>query len=402
MTLGESPHSRKRLPAKLPELRQRDERLECLLRLAGRLAHDFNNFLVPVLGYAALIREEAAAGSAVAQYAAAVEKSARKTECAIEDMLIAARTQRQFIPRCLDLAQLVEQELKEWKASLPAHAAITVHQTLPACSLAMDETQCRILLKHLLRNARLALATGGDLRIELSPVTFMAEQAEELGMAYREVVLLTVTDTGSGMPPEVLQRAFDPFFTTRRANQALGVGLAVAHAIVRAHGGQIVLDSREDQGATVRIWLPLLQTNEHGETGETKLGARAAERRENSSKLLLIIDDPCLAEAIKGALQRAGLAGHLGRDCQEARKFMQNHPGEIVAVIVDVSAGDESLSSALVQFRELHSTAPFIFIRGDSPLPDGLRALSSEAVNLEIKKPFAMKGLMEMVAKLAR
>lgn len=402
MTFGESTHSRKHVAARFPELRQRDERLECLLRLAGRLAHDFNNFLVPVLGYAALIREEAGADSAVAQYAAAVEKSARKTESAIEDMLVAARTQRQFAPRLLDFAQLVAGELSEWEANLPAYAAITVHKTLPPCSLAVDETQCRVLLKHLLRNARQALAAGGELRASLSPVTLEATRADELGLAYREVVLLTVTDTGVGMPPEILQRAFDPFFTTRAGSRALGTGLAVAHAIVRAHGGQIVLESLEDQGTTARVWLPALQTSAVMEASEFNREPSVAKRRARPAKILLLTSDPYLAETIKSALHRTGRECFQAQSCAEAQKFIANHAGEVVAVIADVSTGGESESAGLTQFRATHSETPFVFIRSDFSPPDALPSFSTESRNLEIKKPFAMKGLMEMIASLPR
>ena len=400
MTPLETHNQRQRPPATAPDLRQRDERLECLVRLAGRLAHDFNNFLVPVLGYAALIREEASADSTIAHYAAAMEKSARKTENAIEDILIAARTQRQFVPRPRDFAQVVGQELAEWEKSLPAHAAIQVSSALAPCWLSLDEAQCRIMLKHLLRNARLALATGGALRVTLTPATLPIDEADKLGLAYRDFALLTVADNGIGMTTEVAQRAFEPFFSTRPVNKALGVGLAVVHTIVRAHGGQIVLESREHEGTNLRIWLPVMPAQEPAANNESPKTTGPGVRAARSSKILLIMDDPFLSESIKGALQRAGFESFLARHPQEAQKFFQNHRGEIAAAIVDVSADRSPIPDGLVRLRETQNMLPLIVIRGGD---GGLEKLPPAPSPVwEIKKPFAMKGLLETVAGLLR
>src|SRR5437016_11545193 len=104
----------RRLPTS-PELRERDERLEALVQLAGRLAHDFNNFLVPVLGYTALIKEDIPSDSVILPYVAAMEKSARKTEAAVGNLLLAARSERESKPRPVDFTELIARELSEWK-----------------------------------------------------------------------------------------------------------------------------------------------------------------------------------------------------------------------------------------------------------------------------------------------
>jgi len=113
----------RRIPTS-PALRERDERLEALIQLAGRLAHDFNNFLVPVLGYTALIREDMPSDSAVLPYLTAMEKSARKTEAAVGDLLLAARSERQFNPKPVDFTELIAKGLSEW--------SVRMRHTLPA------------------------------------------------------------------------------------------------------------------------------------------------------------------------------------------------------------------------------------------------------------------------------
>ena len=168
-------------------LRERDQRLESLLCLASRLGHDFNNFLAPMVGYAALIKEEVAPESTVSQYAVAMENSARKAEGVIEDILVAARMPRQWRGRAVELGSLVDAEVAAWQKTLSPETRITLRQMLQPCVCLLDESQWWLAIQHLLRNARFALATGGVLEIDLRPETLSLQSAAELGLATTRV-----------------------------------------------------------------------------------------------------------------------------------------------------------------------------------------------------------------------
>ena len=392
-------HQRKRTPPTNAALSQRDERLLSLVRFAGRLAHDFNNFLVPVLGYAALIREEVNPDSKIAQYAISVEKSARKTEAAIEDILPAVRAERQFTPRWQDFTQIVASEVLEWERQLPPHAAIHVRTKLASCALSFDAAQCRTVLKHLLRGARFALATGGTLEIELSTCSLDSVAAKDLGLAYRDFVLLTLTDTGMGMSEDVLRRAFEPSFSIRAGTRAIEVGLAVVHAIIRGHGGQILIESRGAEGTIARIWLPIIPTGEGVANSESRTSGSTRPQSATGTKIVLSTGDLFLAEAIKAALHRNGREVFLAREPQEARKFLQHRRPEISGAIIDISEESPATHQELAWLRANLDAMPLVAIRGPASPPDA-HCNSAEPPRAEIKKPFAMKGLLEMLAAL--
>src|SRR5688572_31409658 len=144
-----------------PALRDRDERLESLKAVIGKLAHDFNNFLVPLLGYVTLIREEVAAASTANQYAMTMESAARKTEGFIDAVLMGMRPQRRFNPRDVNFASVVDAALHTFEQSLTENAQIELERELAPVDTFVDEAQWQMALGHLLNNARFALATGG-------------------------------------------------------------------------------------------------------------------------------------------------------------------------------------------------------------------------------------------------
>src|SRR5262249_31332315 len=150
-----------------------------------------------------------------------MEMSARKAEGMVRDLANTCRAGRQTERKATDLAQLVESEMALWKNSLPSTANIVVNHFLTPCSLCLDETQWRLALKHMFRNAHYALAMGGVLRVGLEQVSLTQHHASELGLLETEAVLLTFADNGFGIAQPLLARAFEPFASTRPKTQGL-------------------------------------------------------------------------------------------------------------------------------------------------------------------------------------
>src|SRR5688572_25542975 len=214
-----------------PALHDRDERLESLKAVIGKLAHDFNNFLVPLLGYVTLIREEVPEASTASQYAMTMESAARKTEGFIESVLLGVRPQRRFNGRDLDFGALVEGSLQKFVESLSPSAQIEIDKSIAPVEMFADEAQWQNALAQLLNNARFALATGGRLKIALTREQVSDDQGASMNVWPGEAVKLVVADNGFGMNEATLRRAFEPFFTTRASAHATGLGLTVAHSI---------------------------------------------------------------------------------------------------------------------------------------------------------------------------
>lgn len=236
-------------------LRDRDERLQALKGLVAHLAHDFNNSLVPLMGYATLLKEDL--GGSGSPYLAKLEGCARRSQDLMESLLLATHPERHFSPRQVDFPDLLQRTIEAWLKALPASAQISLETSLAPCVLWIDEGQWSKVIQHLLRNAQGALAEGGRLEITLRPCTLTASQAADLGMSETQVFELSFEDSGCGMPEDVLKRACDPLFTTRPGSPTAGLGLTLVHSVVRLHGGQMDVESAEDAGTVVRIWLPV-------------------------------------------------------------------------------------------------------------------------------------------------
>ena len=391
--------TRQRRPPTAPALRERDDRLEALVQLAGRLAHDFNNFLVPVLGYTALIKEDLPSDSMVLPYLTAMEKSARKTEAAVGDLLLAARSEREFKPRPVDFTELIAKGLSKWKDSLAPTAAIIVKQTLQPCSLVVDDVQFQLVLQHLLGNVRYALATGGTVEVSLSPKKLTPKRAAELGVDSPDVFELTVQDNGFGMSEEAARRAFEPFFSTRSKSRASGMGLALVHSIVRTHGGQVVLESQKDIGTTVRIWLPAGIDGDGAMRQSFDADPAVHERVAPAASQALIVDeDLLLVEVLKTSLQQSGFEVWVAKDGGEAITLYHNHAANLGLVVWNLSMPEFNGVEAAAQIRQTNPDVPIILINSGGD--ENLDPVSDRILSLKlrvIKKPFALKSFRETV-----
>jgi signal transduction histidine kinase len=243
-----------------PDLRERDEKLDAVKAALLRLAHDFNNTLVPALGYSALLKEEFTAGTKPAKYVQSLENAVNKAAGLVEAILLATRPQRQYRLEDLDLSLLAREKLTAWQAARPQDKAVTVESRLMPCVRRLDSAHFSRLFDHLLANAGEAMPSSGTLRVVLEPRTISDEERAQLGLTSAQVYYLEISDSGSGMDAVTLHRAFEPFFSTRPKGKTGGLGLTIVHSIVQFHSGQIVLESVEGTGTSAKIWIASVNT----------------------------------------------------------------------------------------------------------------------------------------------
>jgi hypothetical protein len=383
-----------------PHLRLREDRLESLMALAGQLAHDFNNFIAPLLGYASLIKEDVPPDSRAMKYAVAMDKSARRSERILETILLAARPQRRFRPKSIDFKALLQGELDQWSANLPASAQITLVTDLEPCQLTVDPDQWQMVIQQMLNNARFALATGGCLEVSLHRREITVDRADELGLNDSQVVELVFRDNGLGMPANVRDRAFDPFFTTRPKNQGLGLGLALAHSITRFHEGQIDLESAENEGTKITIWLPINQAPHLAASPNPvpKPGAAGVSAPSAGRKILLAEDDLLILEVIRTCLMRAGYEVLAAREGQEAIDLFTRHAEDLGLILADVAMPNLSGIELVRRIRQIKPQARIVLMSGE---PEAVREEKLAALEPPrpplLKKPFAVKDLMAII-----
>ena len=385
-----------------PVLRARDERLESLKPVVGKLAHDFNNFLVPQFGYVTLLKEDLPGDSGSAQYLAAMETATKRTESYIESILLAMRPERQFNATEFSLDAVLNEALARWSAEVAHGSVVEVNREVEPCTILGDERHWRNAVGQLLSNARYALATGGSLEVSLKRERLPGEELERLGLMTDDVYSLVVRDGGFGMPGAAAERAFEPFFTTRTQIKAAGLGLTIVHSVAQFHGGQVELRSTEEQGTTVTVWIPAggIPSMGYVPGRSTRLGV--PEKRQ-----LLIEDDPLVKEVLRDWLGRMGLEVHLATNGQEAENFFRRSAASASLVITETDLKDgkgEEIYERCLQIEGKSEATPWIFLAGKRKpeLPE-LREGEQDGspAPMVMQKPVTLRALKEVVRRHA-
>ena len=235
---------------------ERSQKLEAVGKLTGGVAHDFNNILHIISANVQLMmRNEESSRKRLLNIMDAVERGKKLTA-----QLLAFARRQPLHPSVVNPAQLIER--MDSLLHRAAGDAIEIRFELPATpwNTLVDPNQLENVLLNLVINARDAMNNQGHITIAIENVTIAADsELGETGIKPNDYVKIAVTDTGSGMPPEVMERAFEPFFTTKPEGKGTGLGLSMAHGFVKQSGGHIRLASRPDEGTMVSIYLPRAQ-----------------------------------------------------------------------------------------------------------------------------------------------
>jgi signal transduction histidine kinase len=271
------------------------QKMEAVGQLTGGLAHDFNNLLTAVVGNLDLIRARAG-DPRIVRLADNAFKAAERGSKLTAQLLAFSRTQK-LATTAIDLNALIDGMRELLDQSLGANVQVETRLAPGLPSAFGDANQLELAILNLSINARDAMPDGGTLTITT------AEDAD----AHRVVV--TVSDTGTGMPPEVAARAFDPFFTTKPPGKGTGLGLSQVYGIVRQIGGDVTIDTAPGQGTTMRLSLPRANGRAtSAEDGETAAMARHCE------KLLVVDDDADVREIVTSVLSDIGYEVHEAGD----------------------------------------------------------------------------------------
>ena len=248
-------HAVEALRARDEQLRQA-QKMEAVGRLAGGIAHDFSNVLTVITAASERlydrVNDRPLAGADVEAILRNCERAASLTR-----QLLAFSRQQTLAPQPLDLGQLVKRAGRLLKRLIGEHIELALDLPEERLAVEADPTQLEQILMNLAINARDAMSSGGSLQIALRRTTVDEEFARDHApMAPGDYVLMQVTDTGTGMPPETMARAFEPFFTTKHPSQGTGLGLSTVYGIVKQSGGFVWIDSEVGRGTTFSIFLP--------------------------------------------------------------------------------------------------------------------------------------------------
>lgn len=371
------------------ELRQA-QRLEAIGQLAGGVAHDFNNVLAAILSYADLAAD-GVTDDAVRADLASIQHAARRGAGLTRKLLQFSRRHAGEVSlidvndRVTDIVGMLGRTLGE-DVSL-----VTTLEARPATALA-DPVELDQVLLNLVVNARDAVSPGGT--IEISTALVDLDPVEVDGVDIGRHVRLAVTDDGAGMTAEVMEHAFDPFYTTKGRGEGTGLGLSTVYGIVQGMGGHVVVHSVEGEGTTVEVFLPA--SEEPPTLTESPMGRPAAEAG-HARTVLVVEDEEPLRRAMRRMLEHAGFLVLEAPDGATALDLHRDADIDLLLTDVVMPGGVTGVGVA-EGFRALREDLPVVFVTGysDDILEpeqlDGIRTML-------LSKPFSEAELVEVITR---
>jgi len=277
---------------RLEEQMRSTQQLEAIGRLAGGVAHDFNNVLGVILGHVQLVMEETQVSEHTRAGLGHIRRAAERAASLTQQLLAFSRKQV-LQPKVLDVNEIVVEIQKMLSRVIGEDIALVTHLHPSLAGVKADRSQLEQVLMNLALNARDAMPQGGRLKMETANVELdEAFARENLGTIPGRYVLLTVTDTGTGMTPETIEHVFEPFFTTKEAGKGTGLGLATVHGVVKQSGGHILVSSELGKGSCFRVYLPA----EPDPAPAQGVGEATGDATGGTETVLIVEDQPELRE----------------------------------------------------------------------------------------------------------
>ncbi len=371
------------------------EKMEAVGRLAGGVAHDFNNMLTVILGNVQVsLAEEELSGELHASLAE-IENAAQRSADLTRQLLAFARKQT-IAPEVLDLNDTIEGMLKMFHRLIGEDidlAWIPGHDLWP---VKVDPGQIDQLMVNLCLNARDAIPGVGKLTIETSNRHFDPEYCREHPeFVPGDYLQLAVSDDGCGMDTRTRERIFEPFFTTKEEGQGTGLGLATVYGIVRQNDGYIHVYSEQDQGTTFRIYLPRHQDP----SGETREDPHPATLETGSETILLVEDESAILRLATGMLESLGYQVLAAASPSEALERVENHSNSVDLLVTDVVMPEMNGRELARRLTEQYPQIRSLYTSGYTANVIAHHGVLDEGVHF-LQKPFSREQLAGQVRKI--
>ena len=376
---------------------QQAQKMEAVGLLAGGVAHDYNNMLSVIIGYAELALEKVGPAEPLHANLEIIITAAKRSVNITRQLLAFARKQT-IVPVVLDLNQTVESMLAMLRRLIGEDIDLA---WLPKANLRpvkMDSTQVDQILANLCVNARDALAGTGKITIETGNAVFDAAYcADHFGFIEGAYVLLAVSDDGCGMNKEVLEHVFDPFFTTKGEGQGTGLGLSTVLGIVKQNNGFINVYSEPEKGTTFRVYLPQHVEVEHAVVSpHNKASGLPLSRGET---VLVVEDEPALLQMAQIMLRKLGYRVLAAGAPNEAIRLAEEHESEIHLAITDVVMPEMNGRDLAEWLQALYPGMKILFMSGYTADVIAHRGVLEAGVNF-LPKPFSLKDLAAKVREV--
>ena len=378
--------------ARLEAQLQQAQKMESVGRLAGGVAHDFNNMLGAILGHAELALLNMDPSQQLYSHLVEIQKAALRSAELTRQLLAFARKQT-VAPKVLDLNETVAGMLKMLRRLLGEDVRLTWQPTAGLWPVKVDPSQIDRILANLCVNARDAIAGVGEISIETGNCTFDEGYcAAHSGFLPGDYIRFVVSDDGCGMSAETMARLFEPFFTTKSTGMGTGLGLATVYGIVKQNNGFITVGSKEGAGSRFEIYLPRHVGERRQPQQEDALGTA----RRGRETVLLVEDELSILRITTTMLERQGYFVLSASTPGEAIRLVAEHPGEVHLLMTDVVMPEMNGRDLARNLIARYPRLKCLFMSGYTADVIAQHGVLDERVSF-LQKPFAMQ---EMAAKV--
>ncbi len=385
---------------------QQQERLAAVGQLAAGIAHDFNNIMAVIVLYARMSLWVPDLPPRVHERLETIDRQAKRATVLIQQILDFSR-RAVLERRPMDLVPFLKEVVKLLERTVPESIKMSLDYGADEYTVNADPTRVQQVIMNLVVNARDAMPEGGELHIGLDRIRIEDRKRAPLPeMEAGEWVRLTVSDTGTGIPPDVRPRIFEPFFTTKERGEGTGLGLAQVHGIVKQHEGEIDVTTTVGEGTTFTIYLPALLVAEPEALPEERLALPQGQ----GETILVVEDNAAMREAVVDTLKVLNYRALEAANGREALETLEQQTLEvsedfqslkIALVLSDVVMPEMGGIALFHALKQRYSTVRMVLLTGH-PMEEELENLRAEGLTDWLPKPPSPEQLAQVVAQALR
>jgi PAS domain S-box-containing protein len=371
------------------------QKMEVLGTLAGGIAHDFNNILYPIMGFTEMLLDTVPEDSDFKQSLQQILKASLRAADLVQQILTFSRqSETELVPVKIQL--IIKDALKLMRASLPA--TISIHPDInKKCGMVLaSPTHIHQIAMNLMTNAFHAMEDkGGTLSVSLSEVMITIEDIKDLDVYPGRYALYSVADTGHGIEKHILEKIFDPYFTTKQAGKGTGLGLAVVHGIVKSYGGDIRVSSEPGHGAVFDVYLPVMDSADL----VNAMSKDPLQVSGGNEHILLVDDEETILRMERKMLERLGYRVTTRTNSVEALELFRGASDEFDLVITDMTMPDMTGEAFAAELKKIRKEIPVILCTGFS---SKISLGTAEALGVEsfLMKPVVKGELLKTIRTL--
>ncbi|MFO7885579.1 MAG: response regulator, partial [Desulfobacteraceae bacterium] len=395
--IGQDITERKQAEAEREKLQEhliQTQKIESIGSLAGGIAHDFNNILFPIVGLSEMMLGDFPSDTLEYHNLHEIYTAGTRGRELVQQILSFSRqSEHHKIP--VHIQKILKEVLKLCRVTIPADITIT-KDILTNCKPVMaDPTQIHQIAMNLITNAYHAVeSTGGTITVQLKETDFLSKDDPTLNMTSGRYAVLSISDTGTGIDPAVINKIFDPYFTTKEKGKGTGLGLATVYGIIKAHGGDIKVHSEVGRGSSFHVYLPLMEKTQESEPEKEMIPHPTG-----TEHILLVDDEAPIVYLQKQMLERLGYRVTSFTSSVDALAAFRTDPSCFDLIITDMNMPNLNGMQLAEELAAIRSDIPVIICTGFS---ERINKEKSGAIGIKgfLMKPVDRSKMAEMVRKV--